>query len=160
MNLLPNFLIKIFRRKAESDKYETFVLNTSPMSKEQKELLKRCKRVLIDNKVSLNKIRFVFEPSFTYDIDKDIINPIYRQLVPKNKKSPIIEIGVPRNVMKIYLGEYCALDNFFILKGMLKKTKVGVVVLVTEIDYYDTIYIANLDDAVTYYKLNSDDYDT
>jgi hypothetical protein len=153
MSLLIKIYNKFFHKNVVSDKYETFILNTKPMSAKQKELLKNCKRQLIDNKIPLSKIRFVFEPSFTYDIDKNEINPIYKQLISKNRKLPTIEINAPRNIMTIYCGEYRVVDNYSILRSIVKKTKIGIVVLVSEIDYSHTIYIANLDDAVNHYNL-------
>ncbi len=157
MSLLANIYNKFFG----SVKYETFILNTKPMSAKQKELLKRYKRQLIDNKIPLSKIRFVFEPSFSYDMDNDVINPIYKQLLPNNKKSPIIEIDAPRRVVKMYVDGYshADIDTYFVLRGNIKKSKLGIVILVSEVDSSDAIYIANLDDAIHYYNLTEENYE-
>jgi len=149
--LLPNFLLKLFQKKDEPVKYDTFYQNANLMSKEQKELLKSCRRIFTDNGVPINKIRFVFEQSFVYDIDKNAINPTYKQLVPDNKKHPTIEIGVPQNIMTIFLGENRTYNNFELLKNFAKKSKRGIAVLVTDADYNDVIWLANLDDAHDYY---------
>lgn len=161
MKLLPEFLIKIFRKKGEPEKYEAFLLNGNLMSKEQKEMLKISKKILNDNNVPLNKIRFVLEPSFMYDIDNDRINPTYRQLVSKNKKAPIIEINKPENSMMIFLGVYKALDNYDMLKKLVKQTKKGVIILAGN-DYDDVIYLANLDDAIAHYNeiINQFEYES
>jgi len=159
MNLIPNFIHRFFQKKDLAEKYEIHYLNAKPMSKEQKELIKSCRRILIDNKVSLNKIRFVLEPSFTYDIDNNKINPTYKQLIPKNKKLGVIEIGIPRNIMQIFVGEYHTDDNFAVLRELVMKTKHGIVVWVNKIDYNDMIGIVNLDNAINYYKTQYDDSD-
>lgn len=161
MKLLPNFLIKIFRKKSEPEKYETFLLNGNLMSKEQKEMLRISKKILNDNNVPLNKIKFVLEPSFMYDIDNDRINPTYRQLVSKNKKTPIIEINKPENSMMVFLGEYRTSDNYDMLKKLVKQTKKGITILAGT-DYDDVIYLANLDDAIAHYNevINQFEYES
>lgn len=140
----------LFSRK-KSVKFETFYQNANVMTNQQKELIKSCKRVLTNNKVPLNKIRFVLESSFTYDVDNNLINPTYKKLVPDNNKYPVIEVNKPHNVMTIVVGEYRTYDNFLMLKEIIKKNKKGVVVLANDIDYRDVICIANLDDAIKYY---------
>ena len=161
MKLLPNFLIKIFRKKVEPERYETFLLNGNLISKKEIEMLKISKKILNDNNVPLNKIRFVLEPSFMYDIDNDRINPTYRQLVSKNKKAPVIEINKPENIMMVYLGEYRALDNYDMLKKLVKQTKKGITILVGN-NYDDVMYLANLDDAIAHYNeiINQFEYES
>jgi len=151
MKLIPNFLLKVFQKKGNPAKYETILQNAHIMSKDQKEAIKLCKRILMDNKVPLDKIKFVFESSFIYDLDKNIINPIYKQLIPKNKKSHVIEIGKSHNTMVIYLGQHMTVDNYAYLKETLKKSKRGVVVLIDVIGYDDILWMANLDDAIMFY---------
>ena len=121
------------------------------MTKEQQELIKSCKNVLVDNGVPVHKIRFVLEPSFMYDLDKKRINPTYKQLIPGNKKMPVIEVNKPLNNMMIFVGEYRTFDNFQILKDVVKRSKIGVVVWANNIDFSDTIGFVNLDDAVEFY---------
>jgi hypothetical protein len=150
MKLIPNFILKFFRKESEPVKYDTFYQNAYPISKEQKELLKLCKRVLTDNGVPLSKLKFVFETSFTYDVDNNTINPLYKQLIPNNKKHPTIEIGVPQNTMTVFLGENRMYDNYKFLKDKLRKSKKGVAILV-DIDYDDVMWIASLDDAAAFY---------
>jgi hypothetical protein len=123
MKLVPNFLLKVFNWKGNTEKYETILQNAHVMSKEQKEAIKLCKRALMDNKVPLDKIKFVFDSSFNYDVDKNRINPIYKQLIPKNKKSHVIEIGVPHNIMTVFLGEHRTYDNYGLLKAVKKNRK-------------------------------------
>lgn len=48
----------------------------------QKELITKNRNLLLDNQVPINKIRFVFQPSFEYDVDKNVINPIYDVMIP------------------------------------------------------------------------------
>jgi hypothetical protein len=151
MNLIPNFILKVFQKKNEQEKFKTYLVNGNLMSKKQQELIKSCKRVLMDHGVPLHKIKFVLEPSFMYDLDRNIINPTYKQLVPNSKKMPTIEVGKSYNTMMIFVGEYRTWDNFTALKEILKKSKRGVVVWANDIDYNEMIGVANLDDAINYY---------
>jgi hypothetical protein len=152
MSLIPKFLFLLFQKKDEPELYKTIILNNKVMSKAQKELIKSCRKILSDNNVPLNKIRFILESSFMYDIDKNTINPTYKQLIPKNKKRPIIEIDKPKNLMTIFLGEYETENNFDVVKTLLKKTKKGLIILANNIDYNLIISIANLDDAIIFYN--------
>lgn len=157
VKLIPDFIVKLFR-KDEPVRYDTFYQNANLMSKEQKELLKSCRRILIDNKVPLNKIKFVFETQFTYDIDKNTVNPVYKQLVPNSSKHHIIEIGVPQNTMTIFLGENRTYNNYELLKDLLRKSKRGIAMLV-DTDYDDVMWLANLDVAVQFYNTQIYDKD-
>jgi hypothetical protein len=157
VKLIPDFIVKLFH-KDEPVRYDTFYQNANLMSKEQKELLKSSRRILIDNRVPLNKLKFVFETQFIYDIDKNTINPVYKQLVPNSKKHHIIEIGVPQNTMNIFLGENRTYNNYELLKDLLRKSKKGIVILV-DVDYDDVMWLANLDDAIDYYHTQQELHD-
>ena len=158
MNLIPKFLLSLFNKKDESEPYKTVVLNGRPMSKAQKELLKTCKKTLSDNNIPLNKIRFVLEPSFIYDIDNNAINPTYTQLIPKKKKHPIVEIGKPKNSLTVFLGQYQTVNNFNVIRNFTKSTRKGLVILASKEDYNIVVWLANLDDAIKYYHQQMDDY--
>lgn len=141
-----------FKKKLTADDYHDAVtLHVSDMSKDNQDLLKFCKDKLTENNISLNKIRFVFEKSFTYDIDRDVINPPYKVIMPKKEKHPVIEIGKPANIMTIYLGENNTYDNYTLLKKLAKKSKRGIVILANDTDMDEVMWLANLDDAVDYY---------
>ena len=157
MKLIPDFLLKLFK-KDEPVRYDTFYQNANLMSKEQKEQLKSCKRILIDNGIPLSKLKFVFDKSFSYDVDNNAINPTYKQLVPNNKKHPTIEIGVPMNVMTVFLGENRTYNNYVLLKEKMRKSKRGIAVLVSE-DYDEIMWLASLDDAHDFY-LTTNNLDT
>jgi len=156
MKLIPNFLSKLFQKKGEPVKYDTFYQNANLMSKEQKEQLKLSKRILTDNGIPINKVRFVFEQSFVYDIDKGTINPTYKQLVPNNKKHPTIEIGAPLNAITIFLGENRTYNNYALLKEKLRKSKRGVAILVDD-DYDEVMWLASLDDAYDFFWTTHDE---
>jgi hypothetical protein len=121
-------------------------------------VIKISKDQLIDNRIPLGKIRFVSEASFIYDVDNDVINPTYKVMLPKKERHPIIEIGKPQNTMTVFLGENRNGDNYGHLKKMLKKSKRGVALLVG-FDYEEVMWIANLDDAVNYYKESLNQYE-
>jgi hypothetical protein len=114
-------------------------------------MIKLSKDQLIENRISLTKIRFVSEASFIYDVDNDIINPTYKVMLPKKVKHPIIEIGKPQNTMTVFLGENRTGNNYALLKEKLRKSKRGVALLIS-FNYEEVMWIASLDDAVTYYK--------
>jgi len=157
MKLIPDFLLKLFK-KDEPVKFDTFYLNASLLSKEQVELVKACRKHLIENKIPINKIKLVFEMSFTYDVDKSVINPTYKQLIPDNKKYPVIEVEKPLNTMTVVLGENRTYNNYELLKQLTKKSKRGIALLVND-DYDEVMWVANLDEAVDYYN-TLNDYDT
>jgi hypothetical protein len=157
MNIIPNFLRKLFK-KDEPVKFDTFYLNASLLSNEQVELVKACRKHLIENKIPINKIKLVFEMSFTYDVDKSVINPTYKQLIPDNKKYPVIEVEKPLNTMTVVLGENRTYNNYELLKQLTKKSKRGIALLVND-DYDEVMWLANLDEAVDYYN-TMNDYDT
>ena len=115
-------------------------------------LIKNCRIKLSEHKIPLKKIKFVFEKSFTYDVDKNIINPPYKVMMPHNKKHPIIEIGKPENVMKVFLGENRTYDNYRILKQLASKSKRGIALLVDTENFDEVMWVANLDDAYEYYR--------
>lgn len=97
------------------------------------------KTYLLDNNVPINKIRFVFQPTFNYDIDNDIINPKYDVLLPINgntglfcSNEPEITINCPKNMMMISVDSYRFDDNYKFLKNVVKNTKKGIVIYVSD----------------------------
>jgi hypothetical protein len=155
--LIPRFLLSLFGKKDGSEPYKTVVLNGRPMTKAQKELLKTCKKRLSDNSIPLNKIRFVLEPSFIYDIDSNAINPTYTQLIPRKRKHPVVEIGKPKNSLTVFVGQYQTVNNFNVIRNLARSTRKGLVVLASEEDYNTVVWLANLDDAIQFYYQNMDD---
>lgn len=143
----------------------------------QKDLINKNRQLLLDNQVPINKIRFVFQPSFEYDVDKNIINPKYDTMIPidggtgKVKMGqPEINIGRPENLIYVPVITYKVDDNYAFIKHMVKKTKRGIAIFIVdemitnlkgEKEHYhssvdcEVIRLINLDDAIEYYK-----YDT
>lgn len=99
-------------------------------------LVKANRDLLSLNGINLNKVRFVFNPMFQYDIDADIINPNYMVLIPtkKNglydKKSGILEIKKPKNVISVAVNTYMVKDNYKYIKQLVKKSKRGIVIYI------------------------------
>lgn len=171
----PKFFPKIlgiFRKKII---YEKHRLGGNTRQKWQQELIRKNQNLLTENGVSLNKIRFVFQPCFQYDIDANQINPAYDIFFPINtdtglfvKDSPIIEKNKPLNVMSIVVGNYQMADNYAYLKEVLKRSKRGIVIFIADEMVNDlftgepqpykfsvddeVIRFAVLDDAVAHYK--------
>jgi hypothetical protein len=147
-----------FVKKVEG-KYISIDVNKKGYSSKEKELIKFCKNRLMNNGIPINKIHFVFDDMFTYDVDNNVVNPPYRKLVPLKLDMPIIEIGKPYNSMTIVLGVNRTYNNYGLLKEMLKNNKRGVVVLATSVDYDVEILMANLDNAYQYYVMENSDND-
>ena len=143
-----NFPYIRFYKKLTSEDYHDAQVTDNVSNDE--EMVKISKNQLIDNKIPLTKIRFVSESSFTYDVDNDAINPIYKIILPKKQRNPIIEIGKPENIMTVFLGENRTTNNYDLLKRILKKSKRGVVLQVNT-DYEEVMWLANLDGAVEFY---------
>ena len=119
-------------------------------------LIKDYRKMLLENQIPINKVRFVFQPTFTYDIDGDVVNPKYTVMLPVDIKTgafnnnyPTIEIGKPKNIMMISVKSYMYQDNFAFLREKIKKTKRGIV-MYRPIDTFDNrMRIADLDEEVS-----------
>jgi hypothetical protein len=155
--------------------YKKHTLGSNTRQAWQKELIRKNQNLLSANQVPINKIRFVFQPCFQYDIDADKINPMYNIMIPIYtdtglfvKDSPIIEVGKPLNMMTISVGNYQMADNYAYLKETLKRSKLGIVIFIVDetVPDFETnepmpykfsvddevIRFAVLDDAVAHYK--------
>jgi len=157
ISLVKRFPFFIFTK--EPFGFETVIYNDNKLTNNQKVLIKNCRKILNENHVPLNKVRFVLEQQFIYDIDNDIVNPPYKMLLPRNKKMPIIEIGKPVNTITVFLGKYHTTNNFITLKQTLKGLKRGIVILASGEDYNEVIYAANLDEATIFYKKQCNEID-
>jgi len=154
--------IEIVRKKlTASDYHPAMTMNTHVALDTNSYQYKACKTLLIENRVPIHKIRFVTEKSFIYDVDKNIINPSYKIIIPINKKHPVIEVDKPLNTMTVYLGENRTGDNYLLLRVLAKKSKRGVALLLSD-DYDEVMWVANLDEAIAYYNemLKNLDYNT
>jgi hypothetical protein len=151
-----------FQKKFKSENYKIITLNNNKLTNNQITLIKSCKNILLENQIQLNKIKFVCEQSFMYDIDNNVINPKYQRMIPiKIKRKPIIDISKPQNIMTIFLGENRTDNNFELLKKLTKNTKKGIVMLANNSDLNDVMWLANLDNAIDYYYRvqNFENYD-
>ena len=153
---MKNFLSKIFKRRIEY--HPPMVMHIHHVPNTTQYLYKNCKDILSENQIPLRKIRFVYEKSFIYDIDNNIINPKYKTIIPVKKKHPVIEVGKPENTMEIFLGEYRTADNYAILKQLTKETKKGIAFLV-HADVENVMWLTNLDDAVNHYWNSWEDFE-
>ena len=120
--------------------YENFTIGCDAldMGQDFKLLIKKNRDLLSFNGINLNKVRFVFTPTFQYDLDADIINPNYVLLVPVGKNGlfkktpPIIEINKPQNIATVTVNNYKFEDNYAFIKELTKKSKRGVVIYIIE----------------------------
>jgi hypothetical protein len=144
-------ILSYFKKKPIEYEAVSFAVNN--MTEEQINMVKSYKKIFAENQINLNKIRFVFDTSFTYDVDNNLINPEYQTLQPKKKRknAPVIEINKPQNLMTIYLGENRTFNNVELLKQYVKKSKRGIVILACNEDVEDVMWFTNLDDAADYY---------
>jgi hypothetical protein len=142
-----------YHKQLTADDYQdiSLVIGHTNVVPDNVSMIAISKDQLIENRIPLNKIRFVTEVSFLYDVDNDKINPTYKVMLPKKEKNPIIEIGKPQNTMTVFLGENRTGNNYAYLKQILKKSKRGVALLIG-FNYEEVMWLTNLDDAVDYYK--------
>lgn len=143
--------IKVKRLLTGEDYCEPITMGGVVMSADNQLLIKNSRNVLSENQINLNKIKFVFEKSFIYDVDNNIINPEYKIITPKKAKHPTIEVGKPANTLTVYLGENRTYNNFSMLKQLVKQSKKGVVLMVGT-DFEEVMWLTNLDDAIDYYN--------
>jgi hypothetical protein len=136
MNFLERFFgrINIFKGRTV---YEKHTLGTTDVTAVQQNLIKKNQNLLTDHGVPISKVRFVFQPTFTYDIDKNIINPVYHAFFPMNgdtglfaKNEPVIEVGKPDKLMMVFVDSYRFIDNYEQLKMELKSCKRGIVIMI------------------------------
>jgi len=140
---VEKFLNKFFgflkQKKYKSNKY-TRVDICDDVSDDFRELIKKNRMLLSDNGVNLNKIRFIFQPTFTYDIDRDSVNPQYTVYLPLrnddsglfDKNAPVLEIGKPQNIVTGTVNNYKFEDNYAFIKELTKKTKRGIAIYIIE----------------------------
>lgn len=139
--------------------FDTIIVNGEELTEVEKKQIKTAKDLFTRNEIPINKVRFVFDFKFTYDVDKDIVNPKYTVLVPRKKKKDNhpIEIGVPENLMTIEMGVYQTdYDDYNNVRSIIKNTKKGVVIKLNHIDQFSgldhDILMANLDGAIEFHK--------
>lgn len=126
--------------------YLNITMNNDELTQKQKDLIKFINGILSVDNVPINKIRYVFNYTFLYDIDNNVINPKYQVMKPTNlgwKKKPCIEIGKPENSIQINFVKYIDIDD--ITKQMVMISKRGVVLYVDEYQFDGEVGIINLD---------------
>jgi hypothetical protein len=140
--------------------YDSIIVNEKELSDEEKRQIKLAKELFSLHQIPLNKIRFIFDTKFTYDISKDVVNPKYVKLIPKKKTkhTHIIDVDAPAELMTITVGTYQTdYDDFKNVREIIRKSKKGVVVSLDDLgtgniglDY--SILMTNLDSAIEFYK--------
>lgn len=138
-------------------RYQNFELGDSDEFDYYQSFVKEYRKILLENQVPINKVRFVFKPTFTYDVDNNVVNPKYNIMLPIDQNTgimssnhPIIEIGKPEHLITVSVKTYKYLDNFALLKERLKKNSRGIVIY--QIDY-DAVRFADLDEEVLNYNI-------
>jgi len=151
--------IKICKLPLKPEDYITIVMNGDKLTAEQKAQIRIARELLLYHRIPLNKIRFVFSRTFTYDVDTDVVNPEYIVKQPKRKHKNVypIEIGKPENLMSISVGYYQTDDDDFEnVRAIIKKTKKGVVITLdvskTHDNFEYAVLMANLDSAIEFHK--------
>ena len=119
--------------------YEKYTLGTTDITAMHKNLIKKNQNLLSDHGVPIGKVRFVFHPTFTYDVDKNVINPVYHAFFPMNgdtgrfaKNEPVIEIGKPDKLIMVVVDNYKFDDNYEQLKMELKSCKRGIAIMIND----------------------------
>ena len=141
--------------------YESIIVNEKQLSDEEKRQLKEAKEILSLHQIPLNKVRFVFDIKFTYDVTNNIVNPRYVKLIPKKKTKydQSIDVDAPTDLMTILVGTYQTdYDDFKNVREIIRKSKKGVVIMLGDsgsgnlsgLEY--NILMANLDAAIDFHN--------
>jgi len=172
---IGNSTKKILKTIKGKTVYHKYIMNTEVMDKKIHDMIRYNRNLLLDNRIPINKVKFVFQPLFTYDVDKDIICPKYEIMLPIDDKTglfrnnePVIEIDKPENLILISVKNYKFDNNYAHLKEILKNSKLGIVIMLAdeitlnpftrnEIPYIysvdsEVIRYADLDEEVREYK--------
>lgn len=143
MNWLSKLFGKVNLFKGKTV-YERYAMGDAIPTLDQENLIARNRKLLLDNQVPITKVRFVFQPSFHYDVDKNVVNPKYNEMLPIDgntglfvKDAPVISIGKPEKLITVNILGYKVDDNYAFIKGMLKKTKRGLVIFIVDELVYD-----------------------
>lgn len=172
----PYVKIEKFRPFKKKIIYKPFDMGGDSMSNDEimRELVRKNKALLLNNQVPINKIRFVFQPTFTYDVDKDVVNPKYQVMLPVDEKglfvkdAVVVEIGKPENIIRVNVRSYRTDNNYEYLKAILKYCKKGVAIYIgtdNQVNYFtgepdhvkfsvdcEVIRFANLDEEILTHK--------
>lgn len=166
INIKHSFL-KLIGKKIT---YEKHKVGGDMRTKSQQALIKKNQNLLSENQVPLNKVKFVFQPNFEYDVDNNVINPQYNIYLPINvntgeydTETPVIAEGKPGSIMAVSVGSYQTADNYAYIKELLKRTKIGIAIFISDEVLSDgtpychsvsdeTVRLAVLDDAVEHFK--------
>lgn len=171
----PYVKIEKYRPFKKKITYKPFDMGGDSMNNDEimRELVKWNKGLLLNNQVPISKIRFVFQPSFTYDVDRDVVNPKYQVMLPVDEKglfvkdAVVVEIGKPANIIRVNVKSYRTDNNYEYLKVILKYSKKGVAIYIgtdNQINYFtgeadhvkfsvdcEVIRFANLDEEIQEY---------
>jgi len=137
---IPQFPFVKFEKRHSPNEYLRVKTGECKIGDTFKVLMKKNRDLLLLNQVPINKVRFIFHPCFTYDIDKDIINPPYDIFIPLrkdgsglfDKNAPVIELNKPNKLKIISVDNYKVNDNYAFIKEMIKNSKRGVVIFLAD----------------------------
>jgi len=140
---MENFLNKFFgfvkQKKSTPNQYQRFDVGDD-FGDDFKALAKKNRELLTLNGVNLNKIKFIFTPTFHYDLDNNVVNPQFTMMIPLrndgsnlfDNNAPVVEIGKPKNLVMDSVRSYKVDDNYVFLKELTKKSKRGIVIYIIE----------------------------
>jgi len=130
------FIKSVFSNTKEISvpKYEQVTIGNDGSYEHFQDLVAKNRELLKLNGVKTSKIRFVFGPTFTYDPDRDIINPKYDIMIPKGGVDyPPIELpNKPKRLLKGVVNSYKFEDNYEFINEAVKKSKRGIVIFLHE----------------------------
>jgi hypothetical protein len=129
-----------FRKRYSPNEYHKVSVNELNSDEKLKKLLAENKELLLLNQVPLDKIRFTFQPTFTYDVDNNVINPKYEIFIPLredgsglfDKRVPVIEVNKPNRLVHISVNSYSVSDNYQFIKNKLQNNKRGIVIFLAD----------------------------
>lgn len=157
---IPIFPYVKFKKRYSPNEYRRINVGDGQFGDDFKELLKKNKDLLFKNNINLNKIRFVFTPAFTYDIEKNVINPKYTVIIPLrtdgsglyDKDAPLIELKKPKKLVYGTVKTYKIRDNYEFIREMIRDSRRGVVIYINKKTDYEfgvdthQLRIKNLDE--------------
>lgn len=140
---IPRFPFFSFKKRHSPNEYLKVKLHDISKDNKFKDLIQRNRELLSLNNVPINKIRFVPQPSFQYDVEKDVINPTYEVFIPLRKdgsglfdnKAPVVELNKPLKLIMINVSSYRVEDNYAFLRILAKKSKRGLAVFIVDEEF-------------------------
>lgn len=163
MEILLNYIQNIILYFTEGNfyrKYNCTIANNIELTEEQKRVIEEIKFVLKINLIPLDKIRFVFNSEFEYDVDRNVVNPRYSIYTPRpnifgKTNYPMMTLNKPYNLKKAIVPFFRIDEKFVFLRELIRRSKRGIVMCLIASEAYagnfatdKSLHCCNLDDII------------